>query len=295
MAGKKKSSKKVQRRKIEKQPQQNRWVDFLRLDESYTSLILGIIVVIIASVLLVAFVKGRHAQRLQQATSSISTGPTSYLHNLPLTVSPTQSELIATSITSSPTATAVPTATITPTPTKAKITSSPSPTKVLTPTATITPTPTKIVPTIQPHQVTPANTQVKGGGTYTVKSGDDLWHIAEKVYGSGYNWVDIARANHLANPGDIYSGNVLQLPKVAPKVLSQPQTTTPTPVVNNNVIQAGPPITTSTYVVQKGDSLWTISERAYQGNGYEWVNIAKLNHLANPGDIYSGNVLKLPR
>ncbi|MGA2967567.1 MAG: LysM peptidoglycan-binding domain-containing protein, partial [Candidatus Levyibacteriota bacterium] len=25
--------------------------------------------------------------------------------------------------------------------------------------------------------------------TYTVKSGDYLWSIAEKIYGSGYNWV----------------------------------------------------------------------------------------------------------
>src|SRR5680860_556981 len=25
--------------------------------------------------------------------------------------------------------------------------------------------------------------------TYEVKEGDDLWSIAEKIYGSGYNWV----------------------------------------------------------------------------------------------------------
>ena len=36
---------------------------------------------------------------------------------------------------------------------------------------------------------------------YTVKKGDSLWKIAEVNYGSGYNWVDISKANKLINPG----------------------------------------------------------------------------------------------
>src|SRR3989344_2913247 len=35
--------------------------------------------------------------------------------------------------------------------------------------------------------------------TYTVAKGDHLWKIAEKYYGSGYNWVDIAKVNKLEN------------------------------------------------------------------------------------------------
>lgn len=51
------------------------------------------------------------------------------------------------------------------------------------------------------------------GETYTVKHGDSLWDIAESAYGDGYRWVDIARANDLANPDIIHAGNVLQLPE----------------------------------------------------------------------------------
>ena len=45
---------------------------------------------------------------------------------------------------------------------------------------------------------TVANEQVMQNAvpkTYTVKFGDYLWSIAEKIYGSGYNWVDLADAN----------------------------------------------------------------------------------------------------
>src|ERR1035437_3573802 len=45
--------------------------------------------------------------------------------------------------------------------------------------------------------------------TYTVKSGDYLWSISEKVYGSGYNWVDLANVNNLENPGVLYAGTKL--------------------------------------------------------------------------------------
>ncbi len=123
--------------------------------------------------------------------------------------------------------------------------------------------------------------------TYTVQRGDYLWTIAEKFYKSGYNWVDIARVNHLTNPGDIYAGNVLIIPNVSQKqtTISQAQ---------QEVQIALPVITGDTYTVQKGDSLWSISVRAY-GNGYKWTTISKANHLANPGLIFSGNVLSIPR
>lgn len=129
--------------------------------------------------------------------------------------------------------------------------------------------------------------------TYEVKTGDYLWSIAEKVYGSGYNWIDIAKVNHLANPGVIYKGEKLIIPDVKPIMLSQVITSAPIskslmPGVNST------PITSDTYTVMKGDYLWAIAVRAY-GNGYKWMDIAKYNHLANPGMIFAGNVLKLPR
>jgi putative chitinase len=120
--------------------------------------------------------------------------------------------------------------------------------------------------------------------TYTVQSGDYLWSIAEKIYGSGYNWVDLVNANHLQNPGVIYAGTKLVVPDVAPKMLT----------AQTKPIQVQNPITGDTYTVVKGDYLWNIAVRAY-GDGYKWVDIAKANNLTNPDLIFSGNVLQLPR
>jgi len=120
--------------------------------------------------------------------------------------------------------------------------------------------------------------------TYTVQAGDYLWSIAEKIYGSGYNWVDLANANHLDNPSVLYVGTKLIVPDVAPKMLT----------VQNAQVQVQNPITGSSYTVEKGDYLWSIAVRAY-GDGYQWVKIVKANNLVNPDLIFSGNVLNLPR
>lgn len=189
-----------------------RWV------ESYTSFLMGIVVVIVAALFIFSFIKQTH-QPKQQTTS--------------------------------------------------------------TNTATVTP---------QPPRVTQAMFAPQKK-TYTVKGGDDLWNIAETVYHSGYNWVDIARANHLVNPGTIHAGNVLVLPSITP----EQKTISPTPVIISIAQQQVPnPIVTTTYTVQKGDDLWNIAVRAY-GDGYKWTSIAEVNHLANPGLIFSGNVLQIPR
>ena len=122
--------------------------------------------------------------------------------------------------------------------------------------------------------------------SYEVKPGDDLWAISEKIYGSGYNWVDLMAANKLDNPSVIYSGSKLVIPNVKPKAVepAQPNQT----LVNNQSI------TGKTYTIQRGDCLWEISIRAY-GDGYRWPEIAKVNNLTNPDLIFSGNVLQLPR
>jgi len=118
---------------------------------------------------------------------------------------------------------------------------------------------------------------------YTVKAGDNLWKIAETIYGSGYNWVDIAKENHLKNPSLVYAGQELKIPKakpITPKI-SQPS-------------KSLEPISGDTYTVVKGDNLWRIAVRAY-GDGYQWVKIARENKLSNPNLIHSGNIIKIPR
>ena len=49
--------------------------------------------------------------------------------------------------------------------------------------------------------------------SYTVVKGDHLWKIAVRAYGDGYKWVDIARANKLSNPNLIFSGNIFKIPR----------------------------------------------------------------------------------
>ncbi|MEK7160039.1 MAG: LysM peptidoglycan-binding domain-containing protein [Patescibacteria group bacterium] len=120
--------------------------------------------------------------------------------------------------------------------------------------------------------------------SYTVKKGDNLWSIAEKIYGSGYNWVDLAKTNKLENPGVLYVGVKLSVPDVKAKEQT---------LVKQNAEQKNP-ITQTSYKVVKGDYLWDIAVRAY-GDGYKWVEIARANKLVNPNLIHSGNVLKLPR
>jgi nucleoid-associated protein YgaU len=131
--------------------------------------------------------------------------------------------------------------------------------------------------------------------TYTVKSGDNLWKIAQSVYGSGYNWVDIASANKLANPSQIEIGQELTLPNVQAKTATVKVTATNnanSSNLTNNASQQS--ISGATYTVVKGDNLWTIAVRAY-GDGYKWPEIAKENKLAHPGLIHPGNILTLPR
>ncbi|MBI2036188.1 LysM peptidoglycan-binding domain-containing protein [Candidatus Microgenomates bacterium] len=120
-------------------------------------------------------------------------------------------------------------------------------------------------------------TQAALPAKYKVAKGEDLWKISEKFYQSGYNWVDIAKENSLANPDKITEGMELTIPKVEPKV-----------------IEAATSISENEYTVVSGDSLWSIAVRAY-GDGYKWVEIANANKLVDPDVIHKDNILKLPR
>lgn len=52
----------------------------------------------------------------------------------------------------------------------------------------------------------------KSPNIYTVKKGDTLWNIAEKVYKDNFKWAEIAKANELVNPDLIHPGNVFVIP-----------------------------------------------------------------------------------
>ncbi len=233
-------------------------MDNFKFGESYTSLVLGIIVVIVTAVLLVSFFKTRsntsHIDN-QQGTTSIST-IAEHLDKITPTVDP--------SATAAPTT--IPTATSVPTPT----------TQVATTTPTPTPVPTKVAPT-QPGTV-----------TYRIQAGDNLWKIAEEQYHDGYQWVAIAKENNLTNTDVINVGNILILPKVSPSTTVAQAKPVPSQVTQS------PKISGTSYIIMSGDDLWDIAVRAY-GDGYKWITIAKANNLSSPNLIHSGNSLKIPR
>lgn len=51
------------------------------------------------------------------------------------------------------------------------------------------------------------------GNSYTVKADEYLWDIAVRAYGDGFRWVDIAQANNLVTPDSISTGMVLKIPR----------------------------------------------------------------------------------
>ena len=118
---------------------------------------------------------------------------------------------------------------------------------------------------------------------YTVEKGDYLWVIAEKFYGSGYNWVDIAQENQLKNPDIVDIGQKITIPRTS---VIKPQLAKMT--VFGSVIEE------NHYTIEKGDHLWGIAVRAY-GDGYQWTKLAKANNIANPNIINPGDSLAVPR
>lgn len=88
------------------------------------------------------------------------------------------------------------------------------------------------IPQLQAQSPTPAvvglpNTGISGteevdatvpsnaisGTSYTVKSGDNLWDIAVRAYGDGYAVVKIIKANNISNANLVFEGNVLSIPR----------------------------------------------------------------------------------
>lgn len=124
----------------------------------------------------------------------------------------------------------------------------------------------------QPQTTTPS-TSTTTAATYTVKAGDTLGQIAANHQTSVNQLVQL---NKLANPNLIYVGQVLTIKQAT----SASQSTTATPAK---------PAPTAIYTVKAGDTLSQIA--ASHGTSYQ--NLASLNHLSNPNEIYVGQTLKL--
>ena len=99
---------------------------------------------------------------------------------------------------------------------------------------------------------------------YTVQPGDNLYQIGLKF---GVSWVEIAEANGLVNPNQIYAGQVLKIP-----------TSTPGPRPE------------FTHVVKPGETVYSISVQY----GVSAQAIADANNLQYPYVIYAGQTLVIP-
>jgi LysM repeat protein len=109
-------------------------------------------------------------------------------------------------------------------------------------------------PTPSPHTET----------TYIVQAGDNLFRIG-RMY--GISWVQIAEANGLVNPNQIYAGQELKIP-----------------------VEATGPAPEFTHTVSVGETLFRISLRY----GVPWPVIAEANGLESPYVIYVGQTLVIP-
>ena len=107
-----------------------------------------------------------------------------------------------------------------------------------------------------------------GGGptetTYVVRRGDNLYRIGRRF---GVSWIEIAEANGLANPNQIYVGQTLKIPVSTPG---------PTPQFS--------------HLVRPGQTLFRISMQY----GVPWLSIAQANNISPPYTIYVGQTLVIP-
>ncbi len=131
------------------------------------------------------------------------------------------------------------------------------------PSATPTVCATTPAPTPQP---TPTSAP-SGETTYVVQPGDNLFRIALR---HGTTVEAIAQANGIANVSQIYVGQALTIPPG-----SQPPQPSP----------GG-----TTYVVQPGDNLFRIALRY----NMSYLRLAEYNGIANPSNVYAGQVLRIP-
>lgn len=148
---------------------------------------------------------------------------------------------------------------------EAPATEPPPPTTEPAPPAEDTPEPTPWAPVEEPAPTAPPSAET----THIVQLNETLFGIAVR-YGTT---VDaIAEANGIVNPEAIYVGQQLIIPSTG--------------------VQPPPPVPgETTHVVQPGENLFRIALRY----NLDYQRLAEYNGLADPADIYIGQVLRIPQ
>ncbi len=165
------------------------------------------------------------------------------------------------------------------------------------------------------------NTNTLESSFYTVKNGDTLRSVAEKVFGDPEKYKNLMELNGLTRPV-IFAGQVLRIPnsensetfsyrvvpgdtlwKLAERFLGYGPRYNEIMSENgltNDMIYPGQILrikaengnNSSPYIVKKGDTLWKIAQNTL-GNGNRYTEIMKLNNLKN-GDLAVGQKLIIP-
>ncbi|MBE0690490.1 MAG: LysM peptidoglycan-binding domain-containing protein, partial [Anaerolineae bacterium] len=116
--------------------------------------------------------------------------------------------------------------------------------------------------------------------THVVQPGENLFRIALRY---GLDVPTLAQANNISNTWQIYVGQSLVIP--TPGAAPAPAEPVPAPVEPAPV----PVVTTTEYVVQRGDTLRSIA-RAFSMTVDQ---LAAANNLTNPNLIYYGQRLSV--
>lgn len=128
--------------------------------------------------------------------------------------------------------------------------------------------------------------EVSGDGcSHTVQSGDTLYRIAVKY---GITVAQLQQANQQVTGTIIQPGDVLKIPGC--KGSGSTDTTVTQPTSTSNVPATALPSGSQTYVVKRGDTLYTIGLKF----GVTADAIQKANNISNPNRIDPGQELIIP-
>lgn len=214
--------------------QSNNYNDSLRFGESYTSLVLGIIVVIIATVLLLSFIYNRNINNMNPQITTLtqnngaygptgvpSTGDNKDVREMPLTKPVKQVRQGQTyTVTAGDDLWSIAEKVYND---GYKWTEIAKANKLSNPSMIYRGDKLRIPEiknvAVQQSDKIRNDTSVQKsdkitGNSYTIQRGDTLWSIAERAYGDGFRYTDIAKVNKLDNnPRLIHADNVLTLPR----------------------------------------------------------------------------------
>lgn len=72
---------------------------------------------------------------------------------------------------------------------------------------------------------------------YRVQSGDTLWSLAQRFYGQGRRWEEIARANNLTGADGLVAGAIIKIPLTAEDNIQEPEPEQALPTTSYDAVQ----------------------------------------------------------